>query len=145
MQDLGADFTVKHGEPLQSQLKALGIDGVDYVMHCWDAESLWEELGTIVNPLGHICIIATTVEQLAMKQFWYKGISVSWELMFTRSMFGTNDIHVQRDILNKAAELLESGTFKPRMTKCYEWADLLEAHKLVESGKAVGKIAVRLP
>jgi NADPH:quinone reductase len=141
--ELGADFTIKHGEPLQPQLKALGIDGVDYVMHCWEAHTLWDELPAIINPLGKLSFL-TTGEELKVKPFMSKGIAICPELMFTRPIYGF-DLEAQRTILDAAANLLESKIWKPRMTQAFEWTQLLEAHKLVESGKAIGKVSVRLP
>ncbi len=34
---LGADLVINHREPLQAQLKAAGIDGVDYIYNAFDA------------------------------------------------------------------------------------------------------------
>lgn len=78
--ELGADYTIKHGEPLLPQLKALGIDGVDYVMHCWEAHTLWDELPAVINPLGKLSFL-TTGEELKIKPFMTKGIAVCPELM----------------------------------------------------------------
>jgi NADPH:quinone reductase-like Zn-dependent oxidoreductase len=49
----------------------------------------------------------------------------------------------QGEILNKVADLLDSGVFQSRLTKTYNlWSDIKQAHKDVESGSLVGKVAL---
>lgn len=65
--------------------------------------------------------------------------------MFTRSMFTTSDIEKQHKILTKIASLIDNGKIKSTLTKTYKGFNVdnfKEAHRLSESGKAVGKIAI---
>jgi NADPH:quinone reductase-like Zn-dependent oxidoreductase len=62
--------------------------------------------------------------------------------MFTRSMFKTVDITVQRDLLNRVSDMIDARTLQSTVT---ERADsltvetLTQAHKLQESGRVIGK------
>jgi len=62
--------------------------------------------------------------------------------MFTRSMFGADDITAQRDLLNRVSQLIDAGTLQSTVT---ERADALTvetltaAHKRQESGRVIGK------
>ena len=75
-----------------------------------------------------------------------KSVSFSWELMYTRSMFNTEDIARQHDILNHVADLLDSGIIKSTLTTTLEGftvENLKLAHKMQESGKTIGKTVIQ--
>jgi hypothetical protein len=42
-----------------------------------------------------------------------KSVSLHWEFMYTRSMFQTDDIQKQHQLLNDVAKLVETGAVKP--------------------------------
>jgi NADPH:quinone reductase-like Zn-dependent oxidoreductase len=47
--------------------------------------------------------------------------------------------------LNRTADLLEKGVLVPRMTKVYDlWTEIQEAHKQQETGRTIGKVALRV-
>lgn len=74
-----------------------------------------------------------------------KSVSFSWELMYTRSMFGTDDIARQHEILNELADLLDAGTIKTTLTttlKGFTVENLKNAHEMQESGKSIGKTVI---
>ena len=62
--------------------------------------------------------------------------------MFARSMFRTEDMEVQHELLNRVADLLDDGTLIPTVnTHGGEMgvASLRSALELQESGTAIGK------
>lgn len=62
--------------------------------------------------------------------------------MFTHSMFDTDDIVVQRDLLNRVSEMIDTGTLQSTVTERAEALTvetLTEAHKRQESGRVIGK------
>jgi NADPH2:quinone reductase len=71
-----------------------------------------------------------------------KSVSVHWELMFTRPVFGTADMIEQHKLLNEVSSLVDAGvlrtTLKTEIGKI-DAANLRRTHALVESGKAIGK------
>ena len=46
-----------------------------------------------------------------------KALTFSWAFMFARSMFQTEDMDVQHELLNRVAELLDEGTRIPTVHK----------------------------
>ncbi|BDZ41792.1 hypothetical protein GCM10025865_10910 [Paraoerskovia sediminicola] len=65
--------------------------------------------------------------------------------MFTRSMFSTPDIAEQGRILGAVADLVDSGAYRSTATTVVgdlTAAGLREAHRLVETGRTVGKVVV---
>jgi len=70
---------------------------------------------------------------------------VHWEFMFTRAMYATPDIIRQHQILTRVAELIDRGELKSTLTRTLgpiNAATLREAHRLIESGSTIGKIAI---
>ncbi|RZM18614.1 MAG: zinc-binding alcohol dehydrogenase family protein, partial [Pedobacter sp.] len=89
--------------------------------------------------------ISDPVENVNLRQLKGKSVSFHWELMFTRSMFQTEDMIRQHHILNEAATLFENGTItstiKEQLTG-FSTENLKQAHALLESGKTIGKIVI---
>lgn len=76
----------------------------------------------------------------------HKSLSLHWELMFTRSLFGTADISAQGKLLNDVSHLVEEGRLRTTLGKnlgLITAANLREAHALIESGQAKGKIVLK--
>ena len=74
-----------------------------------------------------------------------KSISLHWELMFTRSLFGTPDMVRQHELLNRVADMVDEGRLTTTLGEHFGpiTADnLRRAHALIESGKAIGKIVL---
>ena len=66
--------------------------------------------------------------------------------MFTRSMFQTEDMIAQHHILNEIAHLLDDSMLQPTLTTTMVGLtadNLKEAHRLLESGKTIGKVVVK--
>jgi len=65
--------------------------------------------------------------------------------MFTRSLFGTADISAQGQLLNDVSHLVEEGRLRTTLGKnlgLITAANLREAHALIKSGQAKGKIVL---
>ena len=74
-----------------------------------------------------------------------KAVSIHWELMFTRSLFTTEDIARQGDILDTVAGFIDAGKIRSTATESFgviNAVNLKRAHALIESGKAKGKITL---
>lgn len=142
VRDLGAEDVVDHHHPLPEQLRALGIDAVDWVFtaHSEDQIPVYAE---ILRPFGAVCAIddgPRDVEPLKSK-----GIAWSWEFMFTRPLHHTADLQRQHEILDAVAGLVDAGRVRTTLTRTLtpiSAATLREAHALVETGRTVGKVVV---
>ncbi len=65
--------------------------------------------------------------------------------MYTRSMYQTEDIAQQRELLNAVAKLVDDGVIQSTLTEVYgkiKAENLKEVHSLIEGGKAKGKIVL---
>jgi len=66
--------------------------------------------------------------------------------MYTRSMFTTDDMDRQHQILNHLADLLDDGTIKTTLTTTLQGftvENLKKAHEMQESGKSIGKTVIQ--
>ncbi|MEP2026340.1 MAG: zinc-binding alcohol dehydrogenase family protein [Reichenbachiella sp.] len=142
--DMGADFVVNHHH-LKEELANIGHSEVNYILDFVDLEGYWETAAEIIKPQGHIVSITASSKPLNLDLLKAKSVTFSWELMYTRSMFTTDDIERQHQILNHLAELLDSGTLKTTLTttlKGFSVENLKKAHEMQESGKTIGKTVI---
>ncbi|MDW7692954.1 zinc-binding alcohol dehydrogenase family protein [Flammeovirgaceae bacterium SG7u.111] len=142
--DLGADFVVNHYH-LKEELGKIGHSQVDYILDFVDLGGYWDTAAEIIKPQGHIVSITGSSKPLNLDILKVKSVSFSWELMYTRSMFTTDDIERQHEILNEIASLLDNGTLKTTLTTTLEGftvENLKKAHEMQESGKTIGKTVI---
>lgn len=141
----GADFVVNHRNLIE-EVRNAGFQNVDFILDFVDVNQYWDAFVELIKPQGHIGSISDPVDNVNLRQLKGKSASFHWELMFTRSMFQTEDMIEQHHILNKLANLLDNGTIHSTLKTTLNGltvANLKEAHQLLESGKTIGKIAIR--
>ena len=140
VEKMGADHVVNHRKPLDEEIKALGISP-RYVASLTNTDQHFESVIELIKPRGHIALIddPKTLDIVPLKT---KALSVSWEFMFTRSMFQTEDMDAQHRLLNRTADLLDEGILIPTVNEhcgTLTVANLQSAHELQDSGSAIGK------
>ncbi|WP_406843273.1 zinc-binding alcohol dehydrogenase family protein [Flavobacterium soyae] len=141
----GADFVVDHKD-LISSVREAGFQHVDFILDFVDTNAYWDIMAELIKPQGHIASITGSAEPVVLNKLKGKSVSFSWELMYTRSMFQTEDMIEQHHILNKIADLLDDGVLKTTLKETYKGLsveNLKKAHQLLESGKTIGKIAIK--
>ncbi|MFS4583209.1 zinc-binding alcohol dehydrogenase family protein [Phaeobacter sp. C3_T13_0] len=144
VKDLGAHHAIDHTKPLTPQIEVLGIGQPGWVFSTTHTHHYIDQIAEFIAPQGHFGLIDDP-EKLNIMPFKTKAISTHWELMFTRSLFGTPDIQRQHDILNEVAELLDEGKIKSTATETVgkiNAASLKRAHEIIETNKARGKLVL---
>ena len=74
-----------------------------------------------------------------------KAASLHWEFMFARAMHQTPDMIEQHKLLSYVASEVDAGRIKTTLSETLSpinAANMREAHRLVETGQAKGKIVV---
>ena len=104
--DRGADAVADHRDLLNSVSES-GYEQVDYILNFADTNQYWAATSELIKPQGHICSIVENHAPLNMKKIRSKSVTFSWELMFTRAMYHTEDMIQQQHILNEIATLLD--------------------------------------
>ena len=146
VRDLGADDVVDHSRALGPQLEALGVDGVHLVAALTHTDEHYEQLVEVLAPQGRIGVIDDPEGGLDVTPLKQKSASLHWEFMFTRSMFGTDDLAEQGRILAEVARLVDDGTLRTTTSEAdprpISAATLAEAHEFVALHRAVGKVVL---
>ncbi len=142
--EMGAHHTIDHTEPLAAGLARVGHPEVNYVASLTQTAKHYPVMPDIIAPQGMFGLIddPATLDVVPLKR---KCVSIHWEAMFTRSMFGTPDIMAQHDLLRDVAALVDAGTLRTTMTQNLgriNAANLRKAHALIESGKSIGKVVL---
>lgn len=141
---LGANHVVDHRQ-LKVELEKIGHGQVDYILDFVDLKAYWDIAAEIIKPQGHIVSITGSSEPLNLDLLKSKSVTFSWEFMYTRSMYSTDDMDKQHHILDKLAGLFNGETLKPTLTTTLQGftvANLKKAHQLQESGKTIGKTVI---
>jgi zinc-binding alcohol dehydrogenase family protein len=125
--ELGADLVINHRDPLLPQLKAAGIEGVDYIYDGYGLHAYAVQYAEILKAFGQILTIVPSFAE-AMP-------SISVPMAFKRA-----SIHYE--ILARASRLIDKGALKVSIQDILPWSleSLQEAHRLQQSGQSIGKI-----
>lgn len=142
--ELGAHHAVDHSQPLAPQIEALGIGAPAFVFSTNYSETYVEQIAELIAPQGRFGLIddPLTFNIMPLKR---KSVSLHWELMFTRSLFQTEDMGRQREILEEVAMLLDAGKIRSTTTESFgtiSAENLKKAHAMLETGKAKGKVVL---
>lgn len=141
---LGAHHVIDHSQPLAPQVEALGIGTPGFVFSTTQTDHYLPDIVNLIAPQGRIALIddPKSLDIVSLKR---KSLSIHWEFMFTRSLLQTADIAQQQAILQKVAELVDKGaisTTRSQSLGAINADNLREAHTLVESGRAIGKVVL---
>ena len=143
---MGAQHVVDHRQPLGPQLQALGLPEVDVVLNLADTDLYWDPIGQLLAPQGHVGLIVEPAGPLRIGDpYKAKCIGMHWEFMFARPRFRTADMICHHRILNRVGSLVEAGELKTTLTEVLgpiDAANLREAHRRLESGTTIGKLAL---
>ena len=144
VESLGADHVIDHSKDLNEQIEALGIEKPKYVFSTNHTETYIKQIVSLIAPQGKLGLIDDP-QTFDIMPFKTKSISIHWELMFTRSLYQTEDMIEQHRLLERVSDLVDSGVIKTTLGEHFgtiNAANLRRAHALLESGKAKGKIVL---
>ncbi|MES2579240.1 MAG: zinc-binding alcohol dehydrogenase family protein [Pseudomonadota bacterium] len=140
---LGADVVVNHHQLLQ-EMSQLNIQP-DYILCNNDTDGYFETMAALIKPQGKICSIVETAKPVNLDLLKTKSATFVWEFMFTRSMFKTEDMIAQHQILQRVAQLVDDGTLTTTLNQVLtpiNAENLRKAHAQLESGSTIGKLVL---
>ncbi|MEZ5931888.1 MAG: zinc-binding alcohol dehydrogenase family protein [Alphaproteobacteria bacterium] len=144
VRELGADHVVNHRDDMVVQVRAFGMQHVDHVAIFNDMRH-WAAAVELIRPQGGIVSIDDTHLPMPMDGMKMKAASLHWEFMFARAMHQTPDMIEQHELLTWVAGEIDAGRIRTTVDKVLSpinAATLREAHRLIETGQAKGKIVV---
>lgn len=139
---LGADTILNHRNNLYDELKTAGAETVDAIFCTTQMEKHWKVMAECIRPQGHIVLIDDPVDSPDISVFKLKSVTIAWELMYTRSIFQTEDMPEQGTLLSKVAGLLDDGTLVPTRQITLNGLtpeNIQTMHVKQESGTMMGK------
>lgn len=144
VRECGAHHVIDHRQPLAPQVQALGLGAPGFVFSTTQTDHHYADIVELIAPQGRFGLIDDPAELSALP-LKGKAVSLHWELMFTRSMFGTPDMARQGQLLNEVAALVDAGRIRSTATETagrIDAATLRRVHAQIESGTARGKIVL---
>ncbi|WP_323772515.1 zinc-binding alcohol dehydrogenase family protein [Antarctobacter sp.] len=140
---MGADHVIDHHKPLDAQVADLGLHP-RYVASLNQTGRHFAAIVELIQPRGHISLIDDPqgIDITAIK---LKALTLSWEFMFARSMFQTDDMQAQGDLLGRVSALVDEGrlvTTANRHLGPLTGDSLRAALTEQDSGAAIGKIVL---
>jgi len=144
VQELGAHHVIDHSASIPLQLENLKLNPVDYVISLTHTDTYLPQLVEVLRPQGKLALIDDPA-QLDVMPLKRKSLSLHWELMFTRSLYHTEDMIKQHQLLEKVSALIDEGVLKTTVGEHFgtiNAENLKRAHALIERGQARGKIVL---
>ena len=141
---LGAHHVLDHSQPLAAQVAALGLGAPGFVFSTTQTHQHLADIADLIAPQGRFGLIDDP-DQLNIMPFKRKSVSVHWESMFTRSVFQTPDMAAQGALLAEVAALVDAERLRSTLAERFgpiTAQNLIRAHKLLETGRAKGKIVL---
>ena len=146
VQGLGAHHVIDHSKPIAEEYRRVGLPAPDYVVSLTETTQHFIGIAELIAPQGKFGLIDDpapgSIDVGALKR---KSVSLHWELMFTRSLYGTADMIEQHNALAEVARLVDAGELRTTLGEHFGRIDaqnLKRAHALLESGKARGKVVL---
>ncbi|WP_158849688.1 zinc-binding alcohol dehydrogenase family protein [Algibacter sp. L1A34] len=144
LKDLGADTVINHRNKLSEEFEKHNLPAPEYVVSLNATEHHVDEIVKLIKPQGKFGFIDDP-KVMNVMPFKGKAVSTHIELMFTRSMFQTEDMIEQHNILNEVSELIDNGKIRTTLGENFgiiNAKNLRKAHAFLETGKAKGKIVL---
>jgi len=145
VKELGAHHVVDHHGDLLAAVKAVAPQGVDDVLSLTHTEQHFAKLVELLKPQGKLALIDDPAKPLDITLLKPKSLSLHWELMYTRSLFHTDDMQAQHLLLNEAADLVDAGVLRTTLREnlgTINAANLRRAHQQLESASTIGKVVL---
>ncbi|MGO2011658.1 MAG: zinc-binding alcohol dehydrogenase family protein [Pseudoalteromonas sp.] len=144
LNDLGIEHVLDHSKCLNEQRQSQNLNQFDYVISLTHTEQHLDSIVEVIKPQGKLALIddPASFDILKLKR---KSISLHWEFMYTRSMFQTDDMIAQHQLLNELAKLVDNGTIKTTLGQHLgkiNIENLSHAHAILESHQARGKLVL---
>jgi NADPH2:quinone reductase len=143
LEGLGARRVVLEGPDLSRRIRAIYPDGVDAVLDLVGNSSVLDSLATVrrggrvceAGWLGGLAPIADFNPMLQMPS----GVQFS---LFGSFMFGTSEFPLSDVPLQTIVDRVSSGAYRAKPARVFRFDEIREAHRLMESNEANGKIVV---
>lgn len=151
--DMGATHVVNHREDIAQQIHDLQAKGdlpadipIKYAYITSRTEQYIQPIADILVPFGKVCSIVQAKFDMYGTQFMSKSLTFVWCWLGSGAYhdYVNDDEEKHHEWYEELANLIDDGIIKCHLTKRAKLTleNLKEAHRLIESGKAVGKMGL---
>jgi len=140
----GADHVLDHMKPIAAQVAALRIAPVKFVFSTNMTGHHFPQIAELIAPQGRFGLIDDP-EPFDLRLIKVKSVSTHWENMFTRSIFQTEDMDAQHDLLTRLSKMIDSGQIRTTLAEVLgpiNAANLTGAHNRIWERRAPGKMVM---
>ena len=140
----GADHVLDHTKPIAAQVAALNIAPVKFVFSTNMTGHHFPEIAELIAPQGRFGLIDDP-EPFDLRLIKVKSVSTHWENMFTRSIFETEDMDAQHDLLTRLSKMIDNGQIRTTLAEVLgpiNAANLTGAHDRIWQRRAPGKMVM---
>jgi len=145
LENLGAGQAFREGSELPQQIRKLHPEGIDAVLDLVGNTTVLASL-TMVRRGGHVCEAGwlgglAPIEAFNPMLQMPSGVHFS---LFGSFMFGLPQFPLSDVPLQAMVDRVAAGLYHAKPAKVFSFDEIQAAHQLMESGKAMGKIVVRV-
>ena len=140
----GADHVVDHTKPIAAQIAALNIAPVKFVFSTNMTGHHFPQIAELIAPQGRFGLIDDP-EPFDLRLIKVKSVSTHWENMFTRSIFETEDMDAQHDLLTRLSKMIDNGQIRTTLAEVLgpiNATTLTGAHNRIWERRAPGKMVM---
>lgn len=143
LKTMGADHVVIDDGAIQEKVRAIVPQGVDNAIEVVGVATIKDTL-KCVRPWGEVVVVGLLSGPAVLESFNLMGdLPGTVKLSFFGSgILGTDALPLKESPLNIIAEQIASGKIPSTIGKTFHVEDIQEAHRLLDSGTANGKIVV---
>ncbi|WP_426365789.1 zinc-binding alcohol dehydrogenase family protein [Mammaliicoccus lentus] len=142
---MGADIVLNHKHHLPDELKAHRINEVDYIFDTHNSDEYFAVMAEMIKPRGKIVALVNFMDKVDLNLLKDKSVSFSFEFMFTRPKYETEDMKQQHKYLSELMKLIDRGSIKTthyQTLKGLTVETITKAHEMIEKGNSIGKIVI---
>jgi NADPH2:quinone reductase len=140
--ELGAARVLIENGNLSEEVRAFYPDGIDGVLDIIGNSTLLDSL-RIARKGGRVCLAGFLGSSEPVAFSWLANMPFGVDLNAFASLFyGTKDFPHSDVPMQKIVDRVANGTYKSRPVKIFPFEHIPEAHRLMESNSANGKIVV---
>lgn len=146
VRQLGANYPILYTETdfVQAATNWTAGEGVELAFDTVGGKTFEQTFGA-VQLYGDIVTILQPSVETNWKEARSRNLRIGLELMLTPQLTENLEAQVaQTKILEQCARLLDQGTLKIHLGKTFPLTEAAEAHKTLEAGSMLGKIALEI-
>ncbi len=146
VQSLGADMAINYNTTdfVEACLDWSDSLGVDVVFDTVGGK-VFERSFAATRPYGHVVSLLQPAENTDWKIARLRNLTLSLELMLSPMYFGWDEAEKhQAEILGKCAALFDAGKLQIALSDTLPLAQAAEAHRRIERGGMLGKLALEM-